>query len=59
MTEPGLVLYLNGSSSAGKGTLARAIQQRFALPFLHVGADTVFEALHGSGWNQYGPGDKR
>ncbi|HEX2141064.1 MAG TPA: hypothetical protein VHK28_02150 [Candidatus Limnocylindria bacterium] len=54
MTEPGLILYLNGSSSAGKGMLSRAIQRRFAEPFLHIGADTMFEAVEGTGWNQYG-----
>jgi chloramphenicol 3-O phosphotransferase len=55
--EPGTVIYLNGSSSAGKGTLSRAIQAVMDEPYLHLGADTMFESLHGSGFNQVGTPD--
>ena len=36
----GTIILLNGSSSAGKTTLARAIQQEFADSYLHLGIDT-------------------
>ncbi len=34
------IIVLNGSSSAGKSTLAKAMQDAFAHPYLHLGFDT-------------------
>ncbi|WP_309234835.1 chloramphenicol phosphotransferase [Nocardia sp. XZ_19_385] len=39
---PGRVIFLNGTSSSGKTTLARAIQDESESPFLHWGIDTLF-----------------
>jgi chloramphenicol 3-O phosphotransferase len=36
---PGRVIFLNGASSSGKSTLARALQEALAEPFLHVSSD--------------------
>ncbi len=36
---PGHIILLNGASSAGKSTLARALQQRLPLPFWHWSID--------------------
>lgn len=35
------IIYLNGPSSSGKTTLAKALQQAFEEPFLHVGIDKI------------------
>ena len=35
------IIYLNGSSSSGKTTLAKALQQALEEPFLHVGIDKI------------------
>ncbi|MFT7841197.1 chloramphenicol phosphotransferase [Saccharothrix sp. BKS2] len=40
--RPGRVVLLNGTSSAGKTTLARAIQDESGTPFVHWGIDTLF-----------------
>jgi chloramphenicol 3-O phosphotransferase len=39
---PGRVVFLNGTSSAGKTTLARAIQDESDTPFVYWGIDTLF-----------------
>jgi chloramphenicol 3-O phosphotransferase len=36
---PGAIILLNGASSAGKSTLARALQRRLAVPFLRFSLD--------------------
>lgn len=54
MHAPGLVLYLNGPSSAGKGTLARALQRGFDAPLLHIGIDLLFQAMYDAGHSHYG-----
>jgi chloramphenicol 3-O phosphotransferase len=36
---PGRIIFLNGASSSGKSTLARALQEALAEPFLHVSSD--------------------
>lgn len=36
---PGRIVLLNGASSSGKSTLARALQQALDEPFLHVSSD--------------------
>jgi chloramphenicol 3-O phosphotransferase len=35
------IIYLNGPSSSGKTTLAKALQEEFEQPFLHIGIDRV------------------
>jgi chloramphenicol 3-O phosphotransferase len=35
------VIYLGGPSSGGKTTLAKAIQDEFDAPFLHIGIDKL------------------
>jgi chloramphenicol 3-O phosphotransferase len=38
---PGRIIFLNGASSSGKSTLAKAMQQALPEPFLHVSSDHV------------------
>jgi chloramphenicol 3-O phosphotransferase len=45
MSSRGRVIVLNGTSSAGKSTLTRALQARLEGPWLGVGIDTVVFAL--------------
>lgn len=40
-TKPVQIIYLNGPSSSGKTTLAKALQHAFEEPFLHVGIDKI------------------
>ncbi|WP_328611889.1 chloramphenicol phosphotransferase CPT family protein [Amycolatopsis sp. NBC_00345] len=47
--RPGRVIFLNGTSSAGKTTLARAIQDESETPFVYWGIDTLF-SLVPSNW---------
>ena len=39
---PGEIIFLNGTSSAGKSTLARAVQEIMERPFVHTGVDHYF-----------------
>ncbi|MFJ9847148.1 AAA family ATPase [Kitasatospora sp. NPDC101155] len=39
------VIVLNGGSSSGKSSLARALQELLPEPWLHLGADTMVAAL--------------
>jgi len=39
------LIYINGPSSAGKTTLAEALQEAFCDPFLHIGIDKVIEMM--------------
>jgi phospho-2-dehydro-3-deoxyheptonate aldolase len=41
----GSVILLNGTSSAGKSTLASAVQEVMDAPYLHLGIDLFFDAL--------------
>ncbi|HEY2810817.1 MAG TPA: AAA family ATPase [Rhabdochlamydiaceae bacterium] len=41
MIDPIQIIYLNGPSSSGKTTLAKALQHVFEEPFLHVGIDKI------------------
>jgi chloramphenicol 3-O phosphotransferase len=47
----GTVIFLNGASSSGKGTLARALQESLDGMFLHVEMDYVLEAMYAAGNN--------
>lgn len=42
MVTPGDIVFLNGGSSAGKSTLALAVQDVMERPFLHTGIDQYF-----------------
>jgi chloramphenicol 3-O phosphotransferase len=35
------IIYLNGPSSSGKTTIAKALQDSFYEPYLHVGIDKM------------------
>jgi chloramphenicol 3-O phosphotransferase len=39
------IIYLNGPSSCGKSTLAKALQESFEDPFLHLGIDKVIDFM--------------
>jgi len=41
MIQPSKIIYLNGPSSSGKTTLAKALQESFSEPFLHIGIDKI------------------
>lgn len=43
--ESAQVIFLNGASSSGKSTLARALQRRLEKPYLYVAEDMFFDAL--------------
>jgi chloramphenicol 3-O phosphotransferase len=47
----GTVIFLNGTSSSGKGTIARALQESVDELFLHVEMDFIFEAMEIAGYN--------
>jgi chloramphenicol 3-O phosphotransferase len=42
--EPGKIILINGASSAGKSTLARSLQQKLHVPFLHLSFDHLCES---------------
>jgi len=44
MLKPQIIL-LNGTSSAGKSSIARALQMRLRVPYLHVCIDTFEEMM--------------
>lgn len=39
------IIYLNGPSSSGKTTLAKALQNSFSEPFLHLGIDKLIDFM--------------
>lgn len=39
------IIYLNGPSSSGKTTLAKALQNALEQPFLHIGLDTMIDMM--------------
>jgi len=47
----GTVIVLNGASSAGKATLARALQESLDEMFLHVEMDFIFTLMINAGYN--------
>ncbi len=42
---PGTIIFLNGTSSAGKTTLAHALQEQFDEPYIHVALDQFRDGL--------------
>lgn len=49
MSSPGTVILLNGASSSGKTSLAKALQRLFEEPYLYASADTFIFMLPGPG----------
>ena len=43
--KPGQIIFLNGTSSSGKTSLAKALQKRLPEPFLHLTLDAFIEML--------------
>lgn len=41
----GKVIFLNGPSSSGKSTIARALQAKLQEPYLHIGIDKLIEMM--------------
>jgi len=42
------IIFLNGTSSSGKSTLAKALQKQFTSPYLHAGIDQFIFMLPGA-----------
>ena len=40
-----IIIFLNGTSSSGKTSIARVLQEKFTTPFLHIGIDTFLFTL--------------
>jgi chloramphenicol 3-O phosphotransferase len=40
-----MIVFLNGASSSGKTTIARALQAAWSVPLLHLGIDTMLSML--------------
>jgi chloramphenicol 3-O phosphotransferase len=51
---PGRVVLLHGTSSSGKTTVARAVQQVSDEPWVRLGIDTFWNAIDGR-WMEHGP----
>lgn len=45
MKHFGNIIFINGPSSAGKTTLAKALQAELDEPYLHIGIDTMIEMM--------------
>lgn len=43
MTNGGHIIFLNGTSSAGKTSIARLLQRRLSEPYLHIALDAFLE----------------
>ncbi len=54
MTETGRIVLLNGVGSAGKSSIAKALQQITATPFLHMSMDAFIDMMPASMFE--GPG---
>jgi chloramphenicol 3-O phosphotransferase len=42
----GRIIFLNGASSSGKSTVAKALQEALEEPYLHLSVDSFFEMIH-------------
>lgn len=45
------VIFLNGTSSSGKTSLARALQQRLDAPYIFFAEDAFFDGMPQQGWS--------
>jgi chloramphenicol 3-O phosphotransferase len=54
---PSRIIYLNGPSSAGKTTIATALQERLPDPYLRVSLDALIDAMPAkvNDWTGHGP----
>jgi chloramphenicol 3-O phosphotransferase len=52
MPKYGHIIVLDGASSCGKSTLARALQQVLEIPYWHVSQDHFWQMLPGEGTTQ-------
>ena len=43
--DKGRIIFLNGTSSSGKSSIAKALQNLLETPFLHVSADDFLSML--------------
>ena len=48
--RPGTIIVLNGCASAGKTSIAKAIQRTFDAPYLHVGIDLFWLEVFPAEW---------
>jgi chloramphenicol 3-O phosphotransferase len=48
------IIYLNGTSSAGKSSIARALLERLDVPYLHVQLDVFMQMVPAHGWERVG-----
>jgi chloramphenicol 3-O phosphotransferase len=55
---PGRIILLNGSSSSGKSSVARELQEVLAEPYLHVGIDTFIAMLPERYFGERPPADE-
>ncbi len=49
-STPGTIIVLNGCASAGKTSIAKAVQRTFDAPYLHVGIDLFWLEVFPSEW---------
>ena len=54
LRSPGRVVLFHGTSSSGKTTVARAVQRLSDEPWVHLGIDTVWNAID-ERWMEHGP----
>ena len=64
--KPGMIIFLNGSSSSGKTSIAKELQKMFDVPLLHMGIDNFllmmprekkwFERMSEQEYSSTGPG---
>ena len=46
---PGTIIVLNGASSSGKTSIAKALPEALNEPYLHIGLDAFFDMVPGRG----------
>jgi chloramphenicol 3-O phosphotransferase len=54
----GTIILLNGASSSGKSSIARALQEQLPEPYLHLGIDAFLAMLPGRFWGWEPPADE-
>jgi chloramphenicol 3-O phosphotransferase len=56
--KPGRIILLNGTSSSGKSSVARELQELLAEPYLHLGIDTFVTMLPARYFGEHEPADQ-